>query len=382
MGQISKSRCILFLLATAFFLPGCTAGQEKWEKGAADQGSDVDFLSESTSYIGGTVLPAPGEVALTFDDGPHPTLTPLILDILKRHGIRATFFVTGVNAEKQRSLLKRIVAEGHLLANHAYEHHSMLSYSGAALAGQLTKVDQVICDLNRGAGNPLYFFRAPYGAWGAWVAKYLNEIDAAKHYIGPVFWNAGSRVVMNADGAYTDAADWECGANGIDACVAGYTAKIESNAAGAGYTPPRPRGSIVLMHDIQPITPKVLTRVLDRLGGRYGFIRMDEINGIDQLAGGAHQCGGSTVPTTPSSGDGDTGAGQPPAGGGSRKDPACQGKWDHNFKTCLNAAQGGYCKLGETCAPVLCHRGIKTRCPTGCKVSPSLDGILQNDECF
>jgi peptidoglycan/xylan/chitin deacetylase (PgdA/CDA1 family) len=66
--------------------------------------------------------PLPKVVALTFDDGPHPAFTPQILDILKRYGVRATFFLIGARAERYPDLARRIVAEGHEIGDHTYSH--------------------------------------------------------------------------------------------------------------------------------------------------------------------------------------------------------------------------------------------------------------------
>lgn len=66
-------------------------------------------------------------VALTFDDGPDPELTPRILDILREHGARATFFVIGRHARTHPELIRRIRAEGHELGNHSFHHSRLLN---------------------------------------------------------------------------------------------------------------------------------------------------------------------------------------------------------------------------------------------------------------
>lgn len=62
------------------------------------------------------------KIALTFDDGPHPILTPLILDILKQYNVKATFFVIGENVRNYPDVVERIVNEGHEIGNHTYTH--------------------------------------------------------------------------------------------------------------------------------------------------------------------------------------------------------------------------------------------------------------------
>jgi peptidoglycan/xylan/chitin deacetylase (PgdA/CDA1 family) len=61
-------------------------------------------------------------LCVTFDDGPHPESTPLILDLLKKHGAKATFFLVGRHAEKHPELTKRILSEGHEVGFHSYAH--------------------------------------------------------------------------------------------------------------------------------------------------------------------------------------------------------------------------------------------------------------------
>ena len=66
-----------------------------------------------------------GNVALTFDDGPDPGTTPRILATLRRHDVKATFFVVGSQVERHLGLLRRIVEEGHTIGNHSYDHADM-----------------------------------------------------------------------------------------------------------------------------------------------------------------------------------------------------------------------------------------------------------------
>jgi peptidoglycan/xylan/chitin deacetylase (PgdA/CDA1 family) len=61
-------------------------------------------------------------IALTFDDGPHAAYTPRVLDLLAEHGVRATFYVLGEHVEKHPALLRRVVAAGHEIGLHGYDH--------------------------------------------------------------------------------------------------------------------------------------------------------------------------------------------------------------------------------------------------------------------
>lgn len=100
-------------------------------------------------------------VALTFDDGPHPSLTPRLLDILKAEGAKATFFVLGTNARRYPDIIRRAVEEGHEVANHSTSH-PVLSKSGASkIAYELETCAQAVKDA---CGVAPKVMRPPYGA--------------------------------------------------------------------------------------------------------------------------------------------------------------------------------------------------------------------------
>lgn len=99
-------------------------------------------------------------IALTFDDGPSPRYTAEILDILREYGVKATFFVVGVNAEKSPELLQRIVLEGHEVGNHTYSHPHLQKMDAATLADELTRTDALIQKI--ACVSPI-LFRPPEG---------------------------------------------------------------------------------------------------------------------------------------------------------------------------------------------------------------------------
>ena len=77
-------------------------------------------------------------VALTFDDGPHETYTPQVLDILARYDVRATFFVVGAQVERWPDLTRRIVALGHSLGNHTWDHVDLTTLDDEGFRGRST----------------------------------------------------------------------------------------------------------------------------------------------------------------------------------------------------------------------------------------------------
>ena len=95
---------------------------------------------------GGSIGTSGNGVALTFDDGPDPQTTPLILDTLRDRGVQATFFVVGRRVAENPGLLRRIVAEGHAVGNHTYDHADMSSLSVGQMRDQLRGTQKAVDD--------------------------------------------------------------------------------------------------------------------------------------------------------------------------------------------------------------------------------------------
>jgi len=101
-----------------------------------------------------------GLVALTIDDGPHPLVTPLILDILREAGVRATFFIVGQKIEEFPALARATVRDGHELANHAYSNRRLHELSDDEAWSDVAACERVV---DRVTGAPMRFFRPPGG---------------------------------------------------------------------------------------------------------------------------------------------------------------------------------------------------------------------------
>ena len=88
------------------------------------------------------------EIVLTFDDGPHPILTPKVLDILKAENIKAIFFVLGENvaAGKNIDIVKRAYDEGHIIGNHTYSHKNLRTLSEIEIRNEILKTEELIRD--------------------------------------------------------------------------------------------------------------------------------------------------------------------------------------------------------------------------------------------
>jgi peptidoglycan/xylan/chitin deacetylase (PgdA/CDA1 family) len=195
-----------------------------------------------------TQLPDP-LVCLTFDDGPDPVYTPLILDLLAEHKVHATFFIVGESAQKYPHLVERMVSDGHALGNHTFHHHHPWTISAARARDEVMRTSDIIRALT---GITPQWFRPPHGR----LRKAMLE-QCATLNLRTVLWN---RSII----------DW-----GPLGTTDGITKRLESIAA----------GDIVLMHDGQRkhnrphLVAQCLPEALDSLR-RRGIVPVT----LDQVA--------------------------------------------------------------------------------------------------
>lgn len=178
------------------------------------------------------------EIALTFDDGPDPVFTPLILDKLKKYGVKATFFLLGTNMEKFPEFVKRISEEGHVIANHTYSHVNLTQVSDQEYHNQIQRSNEIIQNL---VGYKPKFFRPPYGA--------INE--------NQLQWATEQGMMVTQWSV--DTLDWQ----GLSA--ENITSTVEANAF---------PGSIVLQHNAQGVPLQGSVDALDL------FIPQLQANGV------------------------------------------------------------------------------------------------------
>jgi peptidoglycan/xylan/chitin deacetylase (PgdA/CDA1 family) len=195
-----------------------------------------------TSQIFGRTLIAgddPSEIALTFDDGPNAAATPELLEVLARHGVRATFFSMGDYARLRPEIVRRVVAAGHLLGNHTMSHPRLSVQPAARVRQELADCNAVLEDIT---GAAVGFFRPPFGARRPMVLRVARELGLV-----PVTWNVTGY-------------DWEpIGVDGI----------LKNLEAGIARNRRRGRGSNLLLHD-----------------GSHrgmGWARMDTVRAVDSL---------------------------------------------------------------------------------------------------
>ena len=180
-------------------------------------------------------------VALTFDDGPNASSTPILLDGLKERKVRATFFLIGENVEKgeNEKIVKRMYEEGHLIGNHTYTHCNLSKLETGEAKKELEQTDTVIEKIT---GKQPAFARAPYGE-----LPVDSEQDLSRIYIG---WTV-------------DPLDWMT----EDAGAVVKTVVEEINP-----------GDIILLHDCYPSSVQAAIRIVDLLQGKgYEFVTVDHL---------------------------------------------------------------------------------------------------------
>ncbi|MGI8509176.1 MAG: polysaccharide deacetylase family protein [Gemmatimonadaceae bacterium] len=184
------------------------------------------------------------EIALTFDDGPNPYATPLILDALAASQTRATFFFLGRHAERWPELVRRAAVEGHQIGNHGFFHRKLHFRSAEYVRDDLTRGKRAI--EAAGGGTPA-FFRAPHGFRSPWVTSIARSLGEQT-----VGWSLGV---------------WDSDRPGADAIAERATRQVRA-------------GDILLLHDgdgYDPVgdrlqTAKALPMIIDALTLRgYSF---------------------------------------------------------------------------------------------------------------
>ena len=124
--------------------------------------------------------PSVKAVYLTFDDGPIPEATPFVLDTLAHYGIKATFFMVGDNIRKHPELFHRVVAEGHRIGNHTFNHIGGFRWLSRNYLRNTKKAQELMNDELQGAPNPLStpLFRPPHG----WMRPLQYQVIRRKGY--------------------------------------------------------------------------------------------------------------------------------------------------------------------------------------------------------
>lgn len=184
-------------------------------------------------------------IALTFDDGPHPTKTKEILDILDKYDVKATFFIIGVNAERYPEIIADEAARGHELANHSYSHKNLSKICDDKIKEEIEKTDEII---EKAANITPKLFRPPTGAYSESIVKVAKEFGKTT-----IIWTV-------------DTLDW------ANAPKDDIVKNIKSNIQ---------NGSIILFHDFtgkESHTKEALDTIIPYLKEQgYEFVTVSEL---------------------------------------------------------------------------------------------------------
>lgn len=179
------------------------------------------------------------KVALTFDDGPNPDYTGMLLDGLKERGVRATFFVLGSEVELYPQLVKRASEEGHLIGVHAYRHVNLRQLSDGEAVEQVDRTNDAIY---RATGQHASYIRPPYGCW-------KEDLDYEVQMV-EVLWDIDPR-------------DWATTSSSL--VVQRVLSEVEEN-------------SIILLHDASKSSVQAAFTIIDELENQgYTFVTVEEL---------------------------------------------------------------------------------------------------------
>jgi peptidoglycan/xylan/chitin deacetylase (PgdA/CDA1 family) len=114
-------------------------------------------------------------VALTFDDGPHPRWTPVVLDLLAARGVHATFFVIARKVDTHPEVVRQIVDRGHTVELHSYAHDRLFALRGASRVRR--DLERGMASLERAVGRRPRLFRPPIGHTNPTIARVADDLD-------------------------------------------------------------------------------------------------------------------------------------------------------------------------------------------------------------
>ncbi|TDU73275.1 peptidoglycan/xylan/chitin deacetylase (PgdA/CDA1 family) [Prosthecobacter fusiformis] len=187
-------------------------------------------------------------VAMTFDDGPHPSLTPKLLDILKARNIKCTFFVIGKQTKMYPNIIRRMIAEGHEIANHTWTHASLTSRSDEQIRSELQQSEDALVEV---ANYRPHLIRPPYGA----INARIKQLMFSEFGYSTIMWSV-------------DPQDWRRPG------VSVVTSRLVNGAH---------PGAIMLAHDIHPPTIEAMPAMFDQLLAKgYQFVTVSQLLNMEK----------------------------------------------------------------------------------------------------
>ena len=199
----------------------------------------VWYGEDTKETAGSRIQTEAKKAALTFDDGPNPDYTEMLLDGLKERGVKATFFLLGAECEKYPDIVKKIAEDGHLIGVHSYEHVNLSNLTDEAAVEQVDRTNRILYELT---GKYAEYIRPPYGCW-----KYNLDYETT---MIEVLWDV-------------DPLDWKTDNSDVIA---------ERVCSDVG------EDHIILLHDASESSVNAAFKIVDRLTAEgYTFVTVDEI---------------------------------------------------------------------------------------------------------
>lgn len=297
-----NQKILTLILLTTAFLIGTTETEAKF----------APKVIRSFPYY----IDNPKSLSLTIDDGPDPSVTPRILDLLKEHNVKATFFLVGQNAEQNRDIVERMIREGHVIANHTYTHRQFLAkenpdgslkcYNGKCrglkddntpicdsldvVKPEILSTDSLLQGLLENAKRQglsvqkRLYFRPPGGGWCRDDVPYsqaLNQYPSLSQYAGPVYWQITSQY-STLFGGYKEDTDEMCWTDGVSVedCANGYMKNITRYRTDGTLLRD---GGVILVHDIHMESYDLLKIIVPQLIKKgYKFITLEQDPNFDK----------------------------------------------------------------------------------------------------
>lgn len=199
----------------------------------------LEDMNEDAAYASASTAEESPKIALTFDDGPSGSWTPVLLDGLKERGVKGTFFLIGKNVEEYPEVVKRLYEEGHLIGNHTYHHVQLTNLSKEEAGREILDTNETIRKIT---GEEVEYMRPPFGAW-------QKDLELEMPVL-PVMWTI-------------DPLDWTT--ENTDEVVNKVVTEAEEN-------------DIILLHDCYKSSVEAALRIIDILQKEgFEFVTVDEL---------------------------------------------------------------------------------------------------------
>ena len=239
-GRFNKESILMFGCMLCLFLCFWPMSRFTKQSEAENEIHEIqEAVSDATAYVNASVQEEAPKIAITFDDGPSESWTPVLLNGLKERDVKATFFLIGENAAAHPEIVKRLDEEGHLIGNHTYHHVEITKVSDEKARQEIEDTDEVIRKI---IGKGTEYMRPTFGAWQRKLELEMSVI--------PVMWTI-------------DPLDWTT--ENTDEIVNKVVTEAEEN-------------DIILLHDCYKSSVEAALRIIDILKKEgFEFVTVDEL---------------------------------------------------------------------------------------------------------